>query len=145
MRPVARIIAILFTLAVVVAACGGSDETGTLVSYERVWPDGFTETTEVFEDGRVSMLHGESLERFTLSEGDIDRLRTALALPVTAGSEGDSPIRTLTLTDGEVIDLPRADPDGIVELLDRLTSTHTLDERVTDLEPVVVPDSSPVP
>lgn len=138
-----RSIAFLFTLAVVVAACGGTDEADRLVAYERVWPDGFTETTEVFEDGRVSMLHGESLERFTLSEADIGRLKAALELPVVAGSEGDSPVRTLTLTDGEVIDLPRADPDSIVYLLDRLTDTHSLDERVTDIAPVVVPSPSP--
>ena len=62
-----RIVAVLFAVAFVVAACnGGDDEGGPLVAYERVWPDGFAETTEIFEDGRVSMFHGESLERFTL-------------------------------------------------------------------------------
>lgn len=145
MRPVARIIAVLMALALIVAACGGTNEADPLVAYERVWPDGFTETTEVFEDGRVSMLHGESLERFTLSEGDIDRLKTALELPVVAGSEDESPVRTLTLDDGNVVVAPRPDPGGIVELLDRLTSSHTLDEQTTDVEHEHEPTASPAP
>lgn len=143
MRYTTRAVAFLFALAVAVAACGGTKEADQLVAYERVWPDGFTETTEVFSDGRVSMFHGDSLERFTLSEGDVDRLRAALEQPVQPGSEDDSPVRTLTLADGDVIEAPRPDPGGIVDLLDRLTSAHTLDEPVIDLEPVLVP--SPIP
>jgi hypothetical protein len=112
---------------VLVAACSSGSGSGQLLAYQRVWPDGMTESTTVFDDGRVQMQHGDVLERLTLSAEDLSRLRAALAQPIPTGSPSDSPRRTLTLADGTVIQAPRPDPDTLTALLDNLTSTHRLD------------------
>lgn len=125
--------ALLVTL--VIAGCGGSPggggapspaATGELVRYERVWADGLTERTLIGQDGKVVMMHGEHLERLVLTADDLARLRTLLATPAVAGDPGGSPDRTLTYADGTVIAHARPDPGSIVELLDRLTDTHSL-------------------
>jgi hypothetical protein len=126
---VPRIVAAIGSVVVLllVAACSsGGGSSGQLLAYQRVWPDGMTERTIVFEDGRVQMEHGDVLERLTLTAADLDRLREALARPIPTGSPSDSPKRTLTLGDGRVIEAPRPDPDTITALLDNLTSTHRL-------------------
>jgi hypothetical protein len=121
------VIATFVATLVLLAACGASGSADELVTYQRVWPDGLTESTTVWPDGRVQMKHGDVLERLVLSASDVDRIKTALAKPIPAGSPDDSPKRTLTLTDGRVVQSPRPDPDTVTLLLDNLTSTHTLD------------------
>lgn len=144
MRSAARALAAILALVLVVAACdGGGGDDAAFVTYERVWPDGFTETTEIFDDGRVAMVHGETLERLTISSADVDAIRAALEEPIEQDAADASPVRTITLADGTVIERPRPDPRGPVELLDRLTSTHTIDTPVTDVEPVVVEATPP--
>jgi hypothetical protein len=129
---VAAAIGALIVLLVLLAGCtssGGASSSGggQLLEYQRVWPDGMTERTIVFDDGRVQMQHGDVLERLTLSAPDLDRLRAALAQPIPTGSPEDSPRRTLTLANGTVIQSPRPDGDNLTALLDNLTSTHRLD------------------
>ena len=109
-RAAATIGAVVAVLLLVAACSTGGSTGGQLLTYQRVWPDGMTEQTTVFDDGRVQMQHGEVLERLTISAADVDRLRAALAQPLPTGSPSDSPRRTLTLADGTVIESPRADP-----------------------------------
>jgi hypothetical protein len=111
----------------IVVACGGTATSGSmLASYERVWPDGLAEDIAVWSDGKVDMHHGEYLERILISSRDVTRLQDALAAPIPIGSPDDSPRRTLTTADGEIIANPRPDDGTITELLDRLLSTHSL-------------------
>jgi hypothetical protein len=126
---IAATIGAVVALLLLAGACssGGGPTAGQLLAYQRVWPDGLTERTTVFDDGRVQMQHGDVLERLTLTPADLDRLRAALARPIPIGSPSDSPQRTLTLADGTVIQAPRPDPDTLTALLDNLTSTHRLD------------------
>jgi hypothetical protein len=119
-------IGVVVALLVLVTACSTGGGSGHLVLFQRVWPDGFTEITTVYDDGRVQMQHADVLERLTLSEADMQRLRDALAQPIPTGSSDDSPRRTLTLADGTVIQAPRPDPNTVTALLDNLTSTHQL-------------------
>ena len=65
-------------LALIVAACGGS-QASTLVTYQRDWPDGFHEELSVLDDGKVTMRHGDTLERLTLTADQVGMLRDALA------------------------------------------------------------------
>jgi len=105
----------------------GSDAVDdALVTYERLWPDGYTEREVIGNDGRVSMWHGESLERLTLSPEDMGRISDALDGDIPIGSPEDSPERTLTLADGAVIKYPRPESGSITELMDRLMDTHSL-------------------
>ncbi len=107
-------------------ATGGADpDVDALVTYERVWRDGYTERQVVDVDGRVTMWHGDRFERLTLSEEDIDLIAESLEGDMPTGSPDDSPARTLILDDGTVIDHPRPAPGSITELMDQLMDTHT--------------------
>lgn len=119
---------LLGVVLLLVIACGGSAGGGgtRLLTYERVWPDGRTESQVVWSNGRVEMRHGDMLERLTLPGEDVDRLEEALEQPIPTDAPGASPERTLTLADGTVIAAPRPDPGTITELLDRYMDTHLL-------------------
>lgn len=127
----ARVTTVLAALVFVAAACTSTADQGDgeLVVYERVWPDSITETTTIYQDGRVSMLHGEHLERFTLAEADLQLIRSALEAPLEpaadAASDPDAPRRTITLGDGTIVQVGEPEPEGAVDLLDRLTDTHS--------------------
>ena len=63
-----RTVAAIAAIALTVAACNGDGgDDSAFVKYERVWPDGFTETTEIFDDGRVIMRDRHPLERLAMS------------------------------------------------------------------------------
>lgn len=111
--------------------CGGAtvseDEGGWFVRYDRVWPDGLAEHQTIWPDGRVLMRHGQTLERLTLDGEDVERIEGALEGEIPVGSPDDSPVRTLTLGDGTVIEAPRPDPGSATELLERLLDRHSLE------------------
>lgn len=135
-RP-ARLRAAVFAVAVltaVLAACsvGGTSDSpdgsgDALVTYVRVWEDGFTEEQSVAPDGRVLMKHGDTLERFTLPSEDVEAIRVALEGDIPTGTADDRPQRTLILADGTVIEAPRPEPGTITELMDQLMDRHSLE------------------
>jgi hypothetical protein len=95
------------------------------VSYRRAWPDGYVERQTIWTDGRIEMHHGDSVERFSIRQVDLERVTSALGEAIPIGSPEDSPVRELTLADGSVINAPRPDPGTVTELLDRLIETHS--------------------
>ena len=112
-------------LSLVLAACGASP-AANLVTYQRDWPDGFHEEVAVLADGRVTMRHGDSLERLTLSDEQLGRLRGALTTGVPRGDYGDSLVRTVILEDASTYSPVTPEPDSVVEMLETLMTTHTL-------------------
>lgn len=112
-------------LALVIAACGAS-QAGTVVTYQRAWPDGFHEELTVLDDGRVTMRHGDALERLTLTADQVRMLRDSLATGLPMGDQGDSLVRTVILGDGSVRSPVRVEPGSPVEMLEILMTTHAL-------------------
>jgi hypothetical protein len=112
-------------LAVLLVACGGSD-AATLVTYQRTWPDGFHEELTLSDDGRVTMHHGETLERMTISAADVQRIRDALAGGLPDGEAADGLVRTVTLANGTVHSPVQVVPGTATELLELLLTTHSL-------------------
>ena len=112
-------------LALVVVACGGG-QASTVVTYQRDWPDGFHEEATVLEDGKVTMRHGETLERLTLTADQVRMLRDALAAGLPMGDQGDSVVRTVILGDGSVHSPVKVEPGSSVEVLEILMTTHSL-------------------
>jgi hypothetical protein len=110
----------------VVAACGGGGQAATLVTYQRAWPDGFHEEVTVLEDGKVTMRHGDVLERLTITTDQVGMLRDALAAGLPKGDQGDSVVRTVTLGNGTTHSPVRVEPGSAVELLEVLMTTHSL-------------------
>src|SRR5262245_13634699 len=88
-RTLVASIAALFLAGSVLAACGGG-AAKTLVTYQRDWPDGFHEELTLTDDGRVTMRHGDVLERITISAADVQRIRDGLAAGLTDGDQGDT-------------------------------------------------------
>jgi hypothetical protein len=125
LRSVAIGLLVLLLVAACVGACAGSEPGGeVLVTYQRTWPDGYVDRETIWADGRIEMHHGEHLERFRLTDVDMQRLRAALEQPIPTGSPGDSPVRLLTLADGRDVAAPRPDAGTITELLDRVMERH---------------------
>ncbi len=129
MRTVSRaafggLLALLVVL--VVGACGGGGQATTLVTYQRAWPDGFHEEVTVLEDGRVTMRHGDVLERLTITADQVGMLRDALAAGLPMGDQGDTVVRTVTLGNGTTHSPVRVEPGSAVELLEVLMTTHSL-------------------
>jgi hypothetical protein len=112
-------------LALSLVACGGS-QAATVVTYQRAWPDGFHEELTVLEDGKVTMHHGDTLERLTLTGDQVQQLRDALAGGLTTGDQGDTLVRTVILADGLVHTPVRPVPGSAVDMLEVLLTTHTL-------------------
>ena len=106
--------------------------------YERDWPDGYHEELVLTEDGRVTMKHGDVLERLTLTSGQVDQVRAALGAGLPMGDLGDSLVRTVVLANGTSHSPVRPDPGSSVALLELLLTTHSLDG-------VPVPGASPLP
>lgn len=125
--PVVRLVGALCAvlLASVVVACGG-DQASTVVTYQRDWPDGFHEEATVLDDGKVTMRHGETLERLTLTADQVRMLRDALATGLPMGDQGDSVVRTVILGDGSVHSPVTVEPGSSVEVLEVLMTTHSL-------------------
>jgi hypothetical protein len=113
-------------VVLVVAACGGGGQAATLVTYQRAWPDGFHEEVTVLEDGKVTMRHGDVLERLTITADQVGMLREALAAGLPMGDQGDSLVRTVTLGNGTTHSPVRVEPGSSVELLEVLMTTHSL-------------------
>lgn len=117
------LLALLVTL--LVAACG-SGPAATLVTYQRDWPDGYHEELTVTDDGRVTMRHGQSLERLTLATDQLGALRDALGTGLPAGDQGDSLVRTVVLGNGTTHSPVRVEAGSVIEMLEILMTTHTL-------------------
>ena len=100
-----------------------------LVRYERDWPDGYHEELVLADDGRVTMKHGDVLERLTLTSGQVDQMRAALGAGLPMGDLGDSLVRTVVLANGTSHSPVRPDPGSSVALLELLLTTHSLDGR----------------
>jgi hypothetical protein len=97
-----------------------------VVTYQRDWPDGFHEEATVLDDGKVTMRHGETLERLTLTADQVRMLRDALATGLPMGDQGDSVVRTVILGDGSVHSPVTVEPGSSVEVLEVLMTTHSL-------------------
>lgn len=121
--------ALLGLLAVVLlltlAGCGGS-QAPTLVTYQREWPDGFHEELTLQGDGKLTMRHGDTLERLTLTADQVQQVRDALGAGLAMGDQGDSLVRTVILPDGSVHTPVRPEAGSVVEMLEVLLTTHTL-------------------
>lgn len=125
---------LVLLIGLLVMGCSTNDATSgwtgpsedALVTYQRMWPDGYEERQTVDADGSVRMLHGDRFERLALPSEDVDRIITALQDDILIGDPGDSPERTLTLADGTIIEHPQPVAGSIVELMDRLMDTHSL-------------------
>lgn len=115
----------LATLMLLVTACGGGS-AATLVTYERDWSDGFHEELTVTDDGKVTMRHGEALERLTLTSDQVAQLRSALAAGLPMGDQNDTVVRTVVLANGTTHSPVRVEPGSSVEMLEVLMTTHTL-------------------
>jgi hypothetical protein len=98
-----------------------------LVRYERDWPDGFHDELAITDDGHMTMKHGETLERLTLTAAQVDQVRAALAAGLPIGDQGDSLVRTVILANGSSHTPVRPDPGSAVALLELLMTTHSLD------------------
>lgn len=146
--PLLAFLALVTVLLVV--ACGGG-QAATLVTYQRSWPDGFHEELTVLEDGKVTMRHGEVLERLTITADQVRMLRDALAGGLTMGDQGDSVVRTVIVANGTTHSPVRIEPGGVVEMLEVLMTEHSLGgiqaEGVTPppaRSPMHHPQASPV-
>jgi hypothetical protein len=123
-RRLARVLSAVL-LALVVIACGGG-QASTLVTYQRAWPDGFQEELTVLDDGKVTMRHGETLERLTITADQVRLLRESLATGLPVGEQGDSLVRTVILGNGTSHSPVMVEPGSPVELLEVLMTTHSL-------------------
>jgi len=125
-RTASRAVFGVLLAVVVLGACGGGGQAATLVTYQRAWPDGFHEELTVLEDGKVTMRHGESLERLTITPEQVGTLRDALAGGLPMGDQGDTLVRTVTLANATIHSPVRVEPGSAVELLEVLMTTHSL-------------------
>jgi hypothetical protein len=116
---------VLLVLAILVAACGGS-QAATLVTYQRTWPDGFHEELTLSDDGRITMHHGDALERLTIAAADVQRIRDALAAGVPDGASADGLVRTVILANGTTHSPVRVEPGSATGLLEQILTTHSL-------------------
>jgi hypothetical protein len=123
-RSLAGLLVVLL-LALVSVACGGG-QASTLVTYQRAWPDGFNEELALADDGKVTMHHGETLERMTIDSADVQRIRDALAAGIPDGESADGLVRSLILGNGTTHTPVQVVPGTVTELLEELMTTHSL-------------------
>lgn len=116
---------VVLLLILSTSACGGG-QAATLVTYQRAWPDGFHEELTVLDDGKVTMRHGDSLERLTITADQVRMLRDALAGGLAMGDQGDTLVRTVILGNGTTHSPVRVEPGSAVEMLEVLMTTHAL-------------------
>jgi hypothetical protein len=122
-RAVVLLVALL-TAGTLLVACGSS--AATVVTYDRDWPDGYHEELTLMDDGRVFMHHGDTLEHLTISAADVQRIRDGLAAGITEGDQGDTLVRSIVLANGTKHSPVKVVPGSVVELLERLLTTHSL-------------------
>jgi hypothetical protein len=122
-----RIPLLLIGLLVLLVGCSSGGSSATVVRYERDWPDGYHEELVLTDDGRVTMKHGDVLERLTLTAAQVDQVRAALASNLPMGDLGDALVRTVVLANGTSHSPVRPDPGSSVALLELLLTTHSLD------------------
>lgn len=114
-------------MLLVLVGCSTGGSSPTVVRYDRDWPDGFHEELTLTDDGRVTMQHGDALERLTLTAAQVTQIRDALAAGLPMGDAGDSLVRTVVLANGTSHSPVKPDPGSSVALLEVLLTTHTLD------------------
>jgi hypothetical protein len=129
---------LLIGVLLVLVGCSAGGSGATLVRYERDWPDGYHEELALTDDGRVTMKHGDTLERLTLTAGQVEQVRTALSAGLPMGDMGDSLVRTVVLANGTSHSPVKPEPGSSVALLELLLTTHSLDGAP-------VPGASPLP
>jgi len=113
-------------LLLLLVGCSAGSSAATVVRYERDWPDGYHEELTITDDGRVTMKHGDVLERLTLSTDQVRQVRDALASGVPKGDKGDSLVRTVVLANGTSVTPVDPIAGSSVELLELLMTTHSL-------------------
>lgn len=118
-------VVVMACLVLSIVACGGG-QAATLVTYQRTWPDGFHEELTLQDDGKVTMHHGETLERMTISSADVRRIRDALAAGLPDGASEDGLVRTVVLANGTSHSPVRVEPGTATALLEELMTTHSL-------------------
>jgi hypothetical protein len=119
------VVLVLALVALLSVACGGS-QASTLVTYQRAWPDGFNEELTLLDDGRITMHHGDTLERMTISADDVRRIRDGIAAGVPDGASEDGLVRSLILANGTSHSPVRVVPGTVTQLLEQLLTTHSL-------------------
>ncbi|MCY7418362.1 MAG: hypothetical protein LH650_07685 [Chloroflexi bacterium] len=113
-------------LLLLLVGCSAGSAVATVVRYERDWPDGYHEELTLTNDGRVTMKHGDVLERLTLTAPQLQQVRDALAAGVPQGDKGDSLVRTVVLANGTSVTPVDPVAGSSVELLELLMTTHSL-------------------
>jgi hypothetical protein len=132
------ILVLLVGLLLMLVGCSAGGSAATVVRYERDWPDGYHEELTITDDGHVTMKHGDTLERLTLTADQVRLVRDALAAGVPEGDQGDSVVRTVVLANGSSHTPVKPVPGSSVELLELLMTTHSLNGAA-------VPGSTRVP
>jgi hypothetical protein len=97
-----------------------------VVTYDRDWPDGYHEELTLQDDGHITMHHGNTVERLTIGAADVQRIRDGLAAGITEGDQGDTLVRSIVLANGTIHSPVKVVPGSVVELLERLLTTHSL-------------------
>jgi hypothetical protein len=110
-------------VSAVAAAC--SSTSPLLASFTRDWGDGRVETLELHEDGRVLMNHVGTVDRATLTPGDVERLRASLEDIAPAADATTTPRLTLTPA-GRAPVVVDAGPGTTGELFVSLLDHHRL-------------------
>jgi hypothetical protein len=118
---------LLVGLLLLLAGCSSGGPAATVVRYERDWPDGYHEELTITDDGHVTMRHGDTLERLTLTAAQVKVIRDALAAGIPSGDQGDSLVRTVVLPNGSSQTPVRPVPGSSVALLESLMTTHSLE------------------
>jgi hypothetical protein len=121
----ASVVLLLMLVALASVACGGS-QASTLVTYQRSWPDGFEEELALADDGRVTMHHGDTLERMTISADDVQRIRDAITAGIPDGASDDGLVRSVILANGTTHTPVHVVPGTVTGLLEELLTTHSL-------------------
>ncbi len=120
------VLLLLAGLVLLLAGCSSGTSAATVVRYERDWPDKYHEELTITDDGHVTMKHGDTLERLTLTLPRCSEIRDALATGVPSGDQGDSLVRTVVLANGTSVSPVKPVPGSSVELLELLMTTHSL-------------------
>ena len=79
---------------------------------------GFHEELTVLDDGKVTMRHGDTLERLTLTADQVGMLRDSLAAGLPMGDQGDAVVRTVILGNGTSHSPVKVEPGSSVEMLE---------------------------
>jgi hypothetical protein len=118
-----RILAVFATCSLLFAACGST--SSVIANFDRDWGDGRVETLELHDDGKVLMNHVGTIDRTTLSSGDLDRIKASLSNIEPATDPSAYPRLTLTPTGGGPV-VVATTPGTAGELFLSLLDTHRL-------------------